>query len=507
MDLFQYIKEMKELSTPVATVAVVLLCLFLTVIIFKMLGGMRRGGWKQLVRTGLTAAAAVISYLVALIISNSIMGSADMISIEELIAFIEGAMPGTGEILTQLLSGFDPAVFEYVIVLPATVLLLPVLATLIFLLINLLLKFVRSIIIKLVGFTLAKSNSQRLYGALLGAAEAIIWVVMVTLPITGILGIVDSACDNVLSSERADDEDFVGAYQEYIKPFTENPAFSLMDYLGVQSLSDGIATVTIDNTKTNLREELIFVANIGLIELPALGDADFGALTEENKLSLRNIADVLGRSPFMSKVLAGVVQSSSGLINSVFPFDMAGEYGEFLSAAMDFLEGVNADSLEDDVNTIMAVYFAISDSGVIKEIEGTEDADIMAILKEKQRFGDDTLADIAEILRGNERTAPILKAMTKALISSLKNGVPSSYDSIKESVNAVISANYDSTDALTLSLNNALCQNGIMLESEIVGSIAEYIDSELSETGEFSDEEFCGLMLHYYDAYLEYIEG
>ena len=188
MNLFEYIGEMKELGTPVATAAVVLLCLFLVVIILKMLGGMRRGTWKQIVRTGLTLAAAVISYVVALIISNSIMGSADKGSVEDFIALMEANFPGVGDFLTQLLSGFNPEAFEYVIILPATVVLLPALSTVIFLLINLLFKIVRSVIIKVVGFKAAKTNSQRLGGALLGAVEAIIWVIMVTLPITGTKG-------------------------------------------------------------------------------------------------------------------------------------------------------------------------------------------------------------------------------------------------------------------------------------------------------------------------------
>ena len=62
MDLVQYITQMKALGTPVATAAVVLLCLFLVVIIFKMLGGMRRGTWKQILRT-----ATVIGTLMLLV--------------------------------------------------------------------------------------------------------------------------------------------------------------------------------------------------------------------------------------------------------------------------------------------------------------------------------------------------------------------------------------------------------------------------------------------------------
>lgn len=523
MNLFEYIGEMKELGTPVATAAVVLLCLFLVVIILKMLGGMRRGTWKQIVRTGLTLAAAVISYVVALIISNSIMGSADKGSVEDFIALMEANFPGVGDFLTQLLSGFNPEAFEYVIILPATVVLLPALSTVIFLLINLLFKIVRSVIIKVVGFKAAKTNSQRLGGALLGAVEAIIWVIMVTLPITGILSITDRACDDVLSSDRSEDEDFLTTYKQYLRPFTENPAYDFIASLGTEALSNGIATITVNGEVTNLREEIRAVANIGLIEIPALEDADFGALTEENKLSLDNIAHALGRSPFISTVVAGVVQSSSGLINSDFiPFDKAGEYGEFLASAMDFLEGVTRESLENDVNTIKAVYYAISDSGVITELQENEGADLMSLLKEKQKDGDDTLGRIVRILQDNIRTAPLVKAMTKALLSTLSTEIAApdgstvavSYDSLKDDMNAVLSVDRDSYSsdeeymgALTNTLDSTLSSNGIELESEIVSSIAEYIDTNYADVSELGDEEFCDILLNYYDAYLEYVES
>ncbi|MBR2849710.1 MAG: hypothetical protein IKB84_01590, partial [Clostridia bacterium] len=312
-------------------------------------------------------------------------------------------------------------------------------------------------------------------------------------------------------------------YEEYIMPFTENPAFSFMDSLGVQTLADGIATITIDGEVTNLRDELLSVANIGLIEIPALEDADFGALTAENKLSLDNIVDALGRSPFISSVIAGVVQSSSGLMNSDFiPLDKAGDYGPFLASLVDFLEGVSRETLQNDVNTIKAVYYAISDSRVIKEIEETEGADLMALLQEKQKDGDDTLLEIVTILQSNERTAPIIKAMTQALLSSLSTDIQMpdgstvtvSYDTLKDDMKDVLSVdrdNYQSDDeymdALSTALDTTLRDNGIEIDDEIVDSIAEYIDSEYSSVAELTDEQFNDILLNYYDAYLEYVES
>ena len=520
MDLFEYIERMKALGGPVATVAVVMLCLFLVFIIIKMLGGMRRGTWKQLFRSGTTLAAAIISYSVAVMLSNSIMGSTSSGSIEEFIALMDGYFPGIGEILTQALSTFNTEVFEYVIILPAAIVLMPMLAAAIFLLINLILQIVRNILIKVFGFKATKSNSQRLGGALLGGIEAIIWVIIVTLPITGIIGIADRACDRALES-GTENSDLEAAYNEFILPFTENPAYTFIDALGSGALSDGIATIEINEVKTNLRDELLYLAQIGMVEIPALEGADFAALSESNKASLDNITDALHHSPFVSSVIAGVIQSSSGFMNSdLIPFDKAGEYGGLFASLLDFLEGVTQGTLAQDINTIMSVYYAISDSGVIKELEESEGADLMALLQDKRREGDDTIPKIIGILQDNPRTAAMVKAMTETLLSSLSTGVqlPNgstvsvSYDSLKNDMSNVLSverSDYATDDeyygAIGAVLDSTLRENGIALEGEIIDSIAEYIGDEYSDIDEMTDAQFNDMLLYYYDAYLEYV--
>lgn len=523
MDLLEYIDRMKELNTPVAMAAVILLCLFLVVIILKMLGGMRRGGWRQLLQSGLTLAAAIISYTVAVMVSNSIMGSTDRGSIEDFIAMMDGYIPGIGEFLTQALSTFNPEVFEYIIILPATIIIMPIMATAIFLLINFILKIVRSILIKIFGFKAAKSNSQRLYGALLGSVEAIIWLIMFTLPITGLLGIADRACTEALESEDISDDELSAVYEEIILPFTENPAYTFMDSLGSGALSDGIATIKIGGKETNLRNEILSVTQIGLVEIPSLDGADFAALTKENKESLDNIINSLTQSPFLANVVAGVVQSSSGFMNSeLIPFEKQGEYGLLFRNILDFLEGVTHETLEADVNTIKEVYYAISDSQIIKALEENEGADVMSLLQEKRKEGDDTLVNIINILQDNVRTAPLVRAMTEALLTTLSNGVKLpdgstveiSYESLKEDMNRVTSIDrnaYGSSEeyieAISTSLDSTLADHGIEMEADIVDAIAEYISEEYSNIDELSDEQFNDMLLHYYDAYLEYVAG
>jgi hypothetical protein len=306
-----------------------------------------------------------------------------------------------------------------------------------------------------------------------------------------------------------------------ILPFTENPAYTFIDALGSSVLSDGIATIEINEVKTNLRDELLYLAQIGMVEIPALEGADFAALSEENKSSLNNITDALHHSPFVSSVIAGVIQSSSGFMNSdIIPFDKAGDYAGLFVSLLDFLEGVTHGTLAQDINTIMSVYYAISDSGVIKELEQTENGDLMTLLQEKRKEGDDTIPKIIGILQDNPRSAAMVKAMTETLLSSLSTGVrlPDgstanvSYDELKNDMNDVLSverADYATEDeyigAVSEALDGTLRENGITLDDEIIDSIAEYIGDEYSDINEMTDEQFNDMLLYYYDAYLEYI--
>ena len=93
MNLFQYVNQMKEGGSVVGIIGVGLLLAFLVFIILKMLLGMRRGTWRQLVRTGATLLAAIVSFIAGDIIAGRIVGSLDVSNLESLIQQIEMRVP------------------------------------------------------------------------------------------------------------------------------------------------------------------------------------------------------------------------------------------------------------------------------------------------------------------------------------------------------------------------------------------------------------------------------
>lgn len=526
MNFFDYVNLMTEMNTPVALVGLGLLALFLVIIIFKMLGGMRRGTWRQVVRTGMTLIAAIVSYIAAKVLSNSIIGSLDVTKIEGLVLQLDKYIPGASEKIMAALSSFDPTLIESIMVLPATIILVPIICTVIFLIINLILKIVRAIIIRIFGFKKAKKNPQRLGGALLAAVEGIVWVVMVTLPICGILSLADQAYDKAITA--ADEETratLVETYDEYILPFTENPAIRFVDSMGAKTMYNGIATIKIDKKKTNMRDEVLSMADVILIEAPQLKGADYAALNDDQKASVTSIVDALAGSPFMSKILVSVLHSLPEIYNSgLIPTDnLGGEYQAVIDSFMVFFETSDTDKLGADLNTIKSFYFGFCDSGIMAAIKSGED--IMQFITDDYK-GDKHILTMINTLSGNPRTQAIVDGLYNLVLNVAFSGATEGGDAenvldidiveVKNGLNNIVSVNksdYETeeeyrevlSDTISTTINDTI---GVELEEDVVDEISNYVDENFSEQLEnLTDEEFNELIFEVIDIYQGFLNG
>lgn len=526
MNFFDYVALMKDMSSPVALVGLGLLALFLVIIIFKMLGGMRRGTWRQVVRTGMTLIAAIVSYIAAKVLSNSIIGSLDVTKIEGLVLQVDKYIPGASEKIMAALSSFDPTLIESIMVLPATIILVPIICTVIFLIINLILKIVRAIIIRIFGFKKAKKNPQRLGGALLAAVEGIIWVVMVTLPICGILSLADQAYDKAITA--ADEETratLVETYDEYILPFTENPAIRFVDSMGAKTMYNGIATIKIDKKKTNMRDEVLSMADVIIIEAPQLKGADFAALNDDQKASVTSIVDALAGSPFMSNILVSVLHSLPEIYNSgLIPTDnLGGEYQAVIDSFMVFFETSDTDKLGADLNTIKNFYFGFCDSGIMAAIKSGED--IMQFITDDYK-GDKHILTMINTLSGNPRTQAIVDGLYNLVLNVAFSGATEGGDAenvldidiveVKNGLNNIVSVNksdYETeeeyrevlSETISTTINDTI---GVEFEEDVVDEISNYVDENFSEQLEnLTDEEFNELIFEVIDIYQGFLNG
>lgn len=554
MNLFEYVSKMKELNAPTAIAGIVILCLFLVVIFFKMLSGMRRGGYRQIVHTVLTIVSAIVSVIVAVSMSNSIIGSLSGDTINSLIDAVEGAVPGAGEAIQGALNGMDTTVVESIILLPAALLIIPILMVVIFLLLNLIFKIVYLIIYKCFKIKKAQNNNQRLGGVLLGAVEAIIWIMIIVLPISGIITLVDNAYETVLESVEGteDEEEIYATYEEIFMPFTENPAHTFLTSLGSKEISSAISTVEINGRKTDLAKEMHGILRVALVDIKGLDGADFGALNDENKAAINSIIDALDNSPYISNIVVALL-NAAGSTGELIPEDgLDSNIQPVVDEIMLFLSTITTDTLTTDLSTVRDFYFDLSDSGLIKAI--TDGDDILQVLKEDRKSGKNTINKIVATLNSNPRTTGLKSSLVTVMLRSMTSGsgtaggttggnaggstggntggstggntggstgpvitptVEVTYEGMKESMNEIknikkedFATEEEYKQELSNTVETTLGDYGIVdLEPEVIDSVADYVDENFSDkVDDLTDQEFDDLILHYMDIYLEYID-
>jgi hypothetical protein len=474
------------------------------------------------VRTGATLLAAVVSFISGDIIAGRIVGSLDVNNLESLISKIEMQVPQSGEIIRSVLGAINTDMIEYMLLLPATIILIPILTTVLFLVINLIFKIVRGILIKIFKFKKAKTNSQRLGGALLAAVEGIIWVTMVIFPLTGMLTLADAAYTEAMNADGASHE-LRETYDEYIFPFTENPVFTFVEKVGADAMTNSIATVKIDGKRTNMRSQVLSVAHVIVVDTKTLKGADFTALTPDQQAALESIIDTLAESPFTSGLMVSVMNAMPTLYESgLVKIDMGEDFAPVMDSLMDFLKGIKTETLESDIDTVLDFYFGFCDSGILAALSGGED--IMQFISDDYN-GDRHILTMLNTLTGNERTKGIVDSLYNLVLSAAFDRSDEGEDNVladvnisdvRDGLNNIVSVNrsdYETTeeyrevlsDTISTTINDTI---GVELEQETVDEIADYIDENYAEQIEdLTDEEFNELMFEVVDIYQGYLNG
>ena len=515
MNLFDYLELMNKTDTTGAMLGMGILCLFCVFMMLKMLGGLIRGIRRQVGITLNTFVAAVISFFVAAFLSNCIIGGINVETLGDLLDFIESQSEGTGEFIRDILLIVNEQALEYTILLPAVIFVLPLLAAVLFFVLNFLLQALRFIFGIFIKRKKAENKFERFGGVVLAVVQALIWITMITLPITTVTTLAD---DIFVEAVKNDEEgDVTLLYNEEVLPITQNPAVAFISEYGSEMVLDGIATVAINGRTTNLRDEILAVSRIIIYDVAELRDVNWKCPDQADRDAIDSILTELSESPYTSQVIVGVMCSlPSAIENNLFPINFGIGYENLLNEFVHYFAGITGETLSRDLNTVKEIYFAICDSGLGDALK--DGGDIMTLLQEQRREGDDTVSKIIAILKSNPRTSPMITALTEALITTLstgetQNGVTVSYESLKNGMNNVLSVkeeNYETKEEylsnLSGTLDTTLRDHGIELEREIVDSIAEYVDENYSHTVELSDEEFNDVLLHYYDAYLEYLD-
>lgn len=512
MELEKILESLGGVSGTVSTVIVFIFALFL---IFHALRGIKRGLFGQLLHAVIMICAAVISYFV----SNAIWDKFFAAFTDEGISTLVGSLSKSDALsavmtkIEDVLLAFEPETFSYLMSMPAALIVIPALFSLTFILVNAVLRIVYLVLSKILFFIKINGLVPRLLAILLGAAEGVIIAAMILLPVTSAVDLIDDSVTALC--EGGERPELQEAYDEYISPVSKNPVFSIIKFAGGDLLLDKMSKLEAEEGVIDLRSE--FHNAIVIVDgAKDLKGCDFKTLSAVQKQSLRSVISGITSSDYYATILSGLLSGISiNLGQEGLPFEIDSQLLPIVNEVILIFKDESPETLEGDLDTILSVYFIFADSGAL--VAMTEGGDATACLAKKDADGKTYIEKAKLALEGNDRTKGLVSAIARLSVSimagSLGEDAGELYDDIREQVNSdILSIEKESfateeeyREELSSTLNEKLTDNGIVLEEEIVDSIADYVADNFSDKTHVSEEEFNDILFSYYDAYLEYM--
>ncbi len=519
MNIFQFVPLVNSLDSQVATISVAVLAVFLVDIILSMLDGVRRGTLRQLVRLGSTVGAAICAYIATASLGDNLMG---WLNIDKLTSFIPG---GEG---SSLLSSVPDEMIDQ-IMLPTSLITKPVAFVIFFLLLRILFEIMGAIVCKVLEFKKAQTNPQRLGGAVLAAIDSIVMFALFLLPFSAPLTVLDQVyCEAITDGGDEVSPELVKDYEENILPLTQNPAVEFIGSVGGRALAGSFATVEYKGEACRIDREIKPIVRFFVIDNRIDGGIDWKTLTDEDKGALTKFAGAVGESNYLSDLFVSFTGGCTDIIEDAIlgsaevnpgeggdDVDEAIENNKILGSLMEFIGGITVESYDRDIETVLDLYFMLSDRGVLVMSED-EEGDITDIILGKAEGDSSFIADLKTILQANPRSAPITRAITETLLLSMVDtdtGEEVNYDELKSDVTEVLQVKKDDytdeteyKDALSSTLDTTLRDHGITLTDDELSEVTDYVDENYAGKESLTDEEFNDILFEYYDIYLKYLE-
>ena len=481
---------------------------------FGLLRGLRNGVLRQVVRCATTLAAILLSFIVTKILSDGIL---EVFGTEGLIEILV-TLRNQGAISIDTFNVVELADYlsavKWLVALPVSTLIMPIVFTLLFVILNSIAKIVFLIIRPIVPGP-GVDPTSRLLGAALGAIEGLVVAAVVLLPIFSTFGVIDDSMDAIADTKIEQNVAFVNEYNELVGYVADSAIVRTVNLI-TDPITNGLATMNMDGEKVNLRKELGGVVSI-CFEASAIETVD-GKLTDNGKSTLRSITGRVTDSHYLSGVVSTMLRDSSNLIEDGLANvdkDVDKTAFAFHGVAEVF---INADRENIGVifNTLLDALFYVSDQDLFKVFSNTENfGSEVSMLDEN---GNNKITVVTSILNGCEHTRPLVTTISKVMLSVVFNSYTSelgdigvTYDDVKESFGQVVTVqreNYETDEeykaAKQEALNQVFIDHGVdNADPEVLADICDYLDEKYPNLNSVDDEQFNDLIFSGISYYTE----
>ena len=524
MNFTEYISTVSASDSVVAYIALGVFGFFAVSALLGLICGLTRGFAKAATRFLTVAVSVLVSFLVAMSLRAEISAFFAGKTLLEALSSVSPELAAGEDALVAFLSACDAATAEIIVQFVAGFIILPIVFVAVFLIVNIISLIVFWIISAIVKFKKYRRGAiSRILGAVVGTVQGVVVAAIIFLPFSGYANLaldIRSGLSSLDLDEKTE-EAIAGFYDEEVTLAIENPIFAAINDCGGEALLHEFALFDVSGTKVDAREELrTFIEIYG--KTLALNGADFKNPTKENIDSLKDLADTVCQDPFTAEVISGVLRAFSNAIHSGdISLGLENPYRELAISITDIFIDTNGDTLGDNVNTIIEVYYILSDSGVLKALAG-ENADGVEdlLIAEYGEEGKNVINAVIDALKKNPATKPVVTSLTKLSVALLSTSLDMTgdatevYEEVVGEVDTILNKKDDFAtkeeyqESIATDLDAVLREYDIELEPEIIEDMAGLVAEKFFEhEGEITEDDINEALLFSYDAYAEYMKN
>lgn len=443
---------------------------FIVIGIIGFLLGYKKGTFKSITDLVFLSLNILISILVATAIAKNV------VTVENIAQYLPKIAPQIGleqglidEVNGYLTSPELSTTAVRLILALASVIVLPICFMVTFFVFGILL-FIPKVIINCVIVPGARGTGLKLGGGLIGAVVKMVALAVLIMPIVGYTYYASETLE-MLKTDDTQLEDVV-EIEKTVDEAKDTPIFKFVYSVGGRKLFDTLTTINVDDVEISLRHETKTAINL-LKETDNFIGVPLEEYGSEQVESIEKIEEIIMDAELVPALLSNVlayVANEWNNGNAVFGIEkpvIGTELQEAVDSTLVVLAGTTVESFKQDICTIAEIAKYAIEDGVIYAVT-SEDGDILYVLENTN-----VISDILVELHRNERTRPILPAIT--------NGVVNYLYSIYDEVNGTDTEKHNMVDI------NGLTEEVVKTEGEIIANVIIELDTFLESIEDYMD--------------------
>ena len=517
---------MIDISTISPYISMAILGLVAVLALIGALKGRSRGFAIQLVRTiTVVASAAIALFVTQFAYSILIAQSSTYITTAESLL---GTVGISLEPLTKVASMVGSTTPNPVHVILISLIILPIVFVVSFMLISFVMLIVHVILCKI--FHLSKWNNNfftRLLGMLLGAVQGALVAIICIGPFCGFLGAFSTGMADV-----SDSSSLKQTYNQSIKAVAEDPYVTMIGSFGGTLLYDQITTVTVNDQKYTMSKEVIGPALKLADAAPTIASMSWQNMTKSEKDALNSIIAVADGSAYMQSIIADVLDNTAKTYKDNMPKNPT-DADEFVESVLDVFTGIQDKEVVPTLTVIKNVLFMLSEEYDIEVGDDTVTTTPLRALNTDAEFfhsilkqDKDLINNVKEELKKSEKTEALVQTFTELSVNIMAEQLKLSadieisedtYENVKTGIQDISNVNNsfknaDADDpeyleAVANAIGDTFEESGFAVEKSVLDEMAVYVAENYKDrTDEISDEEANDIILSYYSVYMETVE-